>query len=1472
MPTTIDTLQIEIQSNSTSASKGIEDLAKSLGELKKNGTVNVAIKNLNSLSTALRNFTDASHATRSVGKLVGSLTKLKEVGSVTSIGNSLTKLSASLKTLETVNLDRVEPKIIGIAHAVSPLSSIKAGGIGTMVNALARIGKVTESLDDAKIDAFAERVDKLVQKLTPLSTQMTTIQAGLKGVNSSARSAGTGVRQMADDVDAASINFASFIYIVQEVVQWIGAAVQKFSEFMAAAIEWDGIAARFGRGFGSQAQETYDWILRLNEEMGINVQQFMQYSSIYANMLQGFGVGMEDARTMALGYTELTYDIWAGYNDVYKTFEEASEAVKSAIAGEVEPVRRAGFTIVESTLEMTAAKHGLSVSIEKATEAEKSYLRYLTLVDQAYSQNLVGTYATELKTGEGLMRTFSQQLKTLSQAFGSLFLPILVRVMPVLQAFVSLLTDAVRWIAGFFGVKLQEVDFSNYTDGAEAVDKVGESALGAGDALSDAAKAAKELKNATLGIDELNVISPPSPSSSSSGGAGGSGGSGGSGFDSLDIESLWDESIFKGIEKHVDAIKEKIQAWLPVIGTVAGALAGLAITSLLKNIGDAISEMGVLQKLLATVAIVGIEAMLVFAFADNYLESGNLLNLVGQAVVTAASNYLLFKSWGAKGIVLSLGISILSQLIALYTSLGDGTVTLSDKETWIQGVFTIFTGALGGLYLSKHSGIFPNEGFKIGLALTAALVLATLRMGAIESKEIESGSWEAWLLELGNVLTAALAGKFLGTTFYGAKGGPGGALMGVTAGLALNLLTTIWAKGEDFGDNLSDWINAGLTAAMVGLTAAKFWPIISGPLKNALSGLLPMIGTAVSTALGGLGAAVAAVGGAWAVAAIVAIVGILTLAIVDYDFTEIGHKIGEAIGKGIGAAVNWFIDIGKAIKDGFLLAWDWLVDNFDIDSGWDILALFSPAAWITKIVPKMIEVGKEVLPGLWKGIEEGWDNFWGNVGEFISGLIQGFKDGFEIKSPSKVFAEIGNFLIDGLWEGISNKVTEIHDNIKGFVEGIIAKVKEFFGIASPSTVFKDIGKFLIEGLWEGINSTLSWLYDKIKSFATGVIDKVKNFFGVHSPSTVFADIGGFLIDGLVQGLTNVDAILKPIRDMWNNAKTWWDTQKGNLASYTPSIGDIKSKLTSAWTAAKTWWDGSKAALAAYTPSIGDIKSKLSSAWSTAKTWWDKSKAALGSYTPSIGDIKSKLSSAWSAAKTWWDKSKATLASYTPSIGSISTKLSSAWSSAKTWWSKHRGSLSTYTPSIGSISTKLSSAWSSAKTWWSKKRGSLSTYTPSIGSITDKLKSAWSSAKTWWSKNVKLSIPSMSFKVSYTTSGLSTVKKAVVKALGLSGWPKLSFAANGGMFDMGSLIWAGERGPEVVANAGGGRTGVMNVDQMQDAVFEGVYAAILAASRASQGSGEQAINVYLDGKQITSVVEQRQRERGAIIMGSEVYAY
>ena len=166
------------------------------------------------------------------------------------------------------------------------------------------------------------------------------------------------------------------------------------------------------------------------------------------------------------------------------------------------------------------------------------------------------------------------------------------------------------------------------------------------------------------------------------------------------------------------------------------------------------------------------------------------------------------------------------------------------------------------------------------------------------------------------------------------------------------------------------------------------------------------------------------------------------------------------------------------------------------------------------------------------------------------------------------------------------------------------------------------------------------------------------------------------------------------------------------------------------------------------------------------------------------------------------------------------------------------------------------------------------YTPTIGSIKDKIVSAWNTAKTWWKNNASLSALTTKLNISVPTI---SVKWATAEAFGKSfKYPtgfSLKFAADGGIFDAGSLIWAGERGAEIVANAGGGKTGVMNVQQMQDAVYEGVYAAMISAMRGNgEGSGSQVIKVYLDGKEVASSVEKAQRERGASIMGNEVYSY
>ena len=1212
MSTTIDSLQIEIQSSSVHAEKGIRDLAGALNELKTNGTINVAIKNLKALSAELKGFSDASHASKAIGRLAGSMERLKSIGSVKPIANSITKLGEALRGIDNINIDNIAPKVERIAAAVAPLSSIKAGGINTMANGLKKLDEVTKNLDDATINRFAERIQKLNAVLEPLSAKMTTIKAGLSGINSKAKSAGDGIKQMGEDVDGASVNFASFIFILQEAVQWVQAAVEGFKNITAQAIEWDGIAARFGRSFGPQAQETYEWIQRLNEEMGINVQQFMQYSSLYAQMLTGFGVAHEDVGKMALGYTELTYDVWAAANDRYKTFEEAAEAVASAIAGEVEPIRRAGFTIVESTLAETAAYHGLGINIETATEAQKSYLRYLTLVDQAHSTGVIGTYARELNTAEGVMRTLSQQVKSLAQAFGSLFLPILVKIVPWVQAVVELLTEAVHAVAAFFGIKIQDIS-GTWGDYGAGIENAAENTGALTDGAKDATKALKEMKNATIGIDELNVISPPSSSAGSGAGAG-AGGAGGTGFENMDIDSLWDESIFDGIQSQVDTLKQKIKDLLPVIGGIAAAFAGWSLLSFLDDLEDADIKLGkmkgTLEGLGKGIAVGGISiavGKLVWDFTGAYLESGSMGDLAKILGTTVLGTALAAWLAGPAGAGFVLATSGIVSLVRLGIELKEGSVSITDPQ-----------------------------------ALTTAII------GTLET---------------------VLGGAMLIDALKGGKG-----MAAIGAGLKSGLETVA-------------------LKAMYGLDGVKMF-------------LTPLV-TKIGTALSGIGTALAGVSG-WAIAGVVAIAAALALAIVDYDFSDIGYKIGNALGKAFKATTDWFKDIGKAIKEGVGKAFDWVKDNFEIEDVFELIRLiFSPHAWITELVPKMVEIGAEVLPGIWQGIEDGWDNFWGNIGEFIDGFVQGWKDALEIKSPSKVFIEIGKQILAGLMQPLS-----------------------------------------------------------------------------------------------------IDAIQKRISDMWASAKDWYNNKKENFKSYTPTIGDIKAKVSSAWT--------------------------------TAKDWYEKKKSALKTYTPSIGSIYEPLKQRWDNAKEWYNNKKTKVKEYTPSIGSIYEKMKERWDNARTWWNNKKTAANTYTPSIGSIKDKIVSAWNTAKSWWNKNVGGLST-------------------------KLDVKVPKI------------TVKWDTAEAFGKSfRYPtgfKLSFAKMGGMFDMGSLIWAGESGAEIVANAGGGKTGVMNIQQMHDAMYEAVYAAVTAANRAGgAGGGAQAVNVYLDGRQITAAVERQQKERGASIMGNEVYSY
>ena len=89
--TSIDKLSIEITTNSSKAADGIEEVAIALGDLKNNGSVGVAVKNLERLSEALKKLTPVTSNANKLTALANSINTLSGAGSITKVIGQLNR-------------------------------------------------------------------------------------------------------------------------------------------------------------------------------------------------------------------------------------------------------------------------------------------------------------------------------------------------------------------------------------------------------------------------------------------------------------------------------------------------------------------------------------------------------------------------------------------------------------------------------------------------------------------------------------------------------------------------------------------------------------------------------------------------------------------------------------------------------------------------------------------------------------------------------------------------------------------------------------------------------------------------------------------------------------------------------------------------------------------------------------------------------------------------------------------------------------------------------------------------------------------------------------------------------------------------------------------------------------------------------------------------------------------------------------
>lgn len=720
MALTIDELQIEIQASSSNAASGIDALEQSLRRLR------------------------AAVAPLSKGGV-----------GLTALGNSLKKFSDSVSRLSGLNL--ASKSINDIAVALQPLEKIQKSGFSSIASGLAKItqlapqlGRVTNALMAADINGFAAQIQRVADAMRPLAEEAAKVYVGLKWLPSVVNRVVNANSKLQPSLNKTARSFTIFGISIRTAWLRLSAfyigmrrIARVFANWIDNSNQYVENLNLFTVAMGKYTEEAKAYAEQVQELFGIDASEFMRYQGVFMNMAKGFGIAEDKAAKMSKNLTQLGYDLASLYN---VEFNVAMEKLESALSGQPRPMREWGFDLSEATLKAKALAMGIEKNVELMSQAEKAQLRYVQLLETAQKIGATGDFARTLNTTANQLRVLKAQVDLFTRALGNILVPILNKLLPYGIAFLKIMRDIANSIANFFGFELPEIDYSSLEEMGAIVD--------------EDAEAVEELKNALLGIDELNILNDNKMKSVLE--------------DTLDLD-LPEYDFLKDIsESKIDQIAEKMRKPFEDILILVGSI-GAGI--LAWKISDAfISSIMTLQRffesatgstVITALSRIGGQLLIVAGLASQVygtfkaitegVDWGNLAFMIGGVVATVGGLALAF---GATAAAIGLIVGGVALLITGFIDLNKNGLTLQNTLLLIAG--TLSTGL--GISLLTHSAI-PM--LIAGLALVAGGIVDIVNNGVTLENSI-----------------LVLSGLLVGTVSLAIKAAMSGMVsLGVTIGL-----------------------------------------------------------------------------------------------------------------------------------------------------------------------------------------------------------------------------------------------------------------------------------------------------------------------------------------------------------------------------------------------------------------------------------------------------------------------------------------------------------------------------------------------------------------------------------------------------------------------------------------------------------------------------------------------------------------
>ena len=129
---------------------------------------------------------------------------------------------------------------------------------------------------------------------------------------------------------------------------------------------------------------------------------------------------------------------------------------------------------------------------------------------------------------------------------------------------------------------------------------------------------------------------------------------------------------------------------------------------------------------------------------------------------------------------------------------------------------------------------------------------------------------------------------------------------------------------------------------------------------------------------------------------------------------------------------------------------------------------------VTENLPGILQLGKDLL----NQFIEGCQLVFGTLRTKCQEIFDIVRNKIA-ELPGRMI-EIGQNLVEGLWNGISNMTSWVIDKIQGFGESVLQGLRDFFGIASPSKVFAEMGGYMAQGLGLGFEDEMANVTEQMR--------------------------------------------------------------------------------------------------------------------------------------------------------------------------------------------------------------------------------------------------------------------------------------------------------------------------------------------------------------------------------------------------------